>query len=209
MLDLAGMPKAELHLHLEASVEWPVVREALQRHTGNDYPESPHWLEPDFRFSNWDDFRQLFRDYIGPWVSAPTGYAELIPAIGDMLVAQNIRYAEVNVGLNVFGRSNVESGMVLELLEKEAERAAGRGTVIRWIGGVNREEGVDEVRKWVTEVFDSPVISGFDLHGTEPGWRLDFVALALQFPDRFQGIGLFGDRLLDLLCVGRFLGGRQ
>jgi len=176
LLDLAGMPKAELHLHLEASVEWRVVKEALQRHTGNDFPESPHWLEPDFRFASWDDFRQLFRDYIGPWVSAPTGYAELIPAIGDMLIAQNIRYAEVNVGLNVFARSNVDTATVLDLLAMEADRAAGLGTVIRWIGGVNREEGIEVTAGWIDEVLESPVISGFDLHGTEPGWPADMFA---------------------------------
>jgi adenosine deaminase len=183
------MPKAELHLHLEASVEWNVVRDALHRHTGDEYPESPFWLEPDFRFASWDDFRQLFRDYIGPWVAAPTGYAELIPAIGDLLVGQNIRYAEVNVGLNVFGRANVEPEMVLDLLGAEAERAAGRGTTIRWIGGVNREEGTEVTASWIQKVFHSPVISGFDLHGTEPGWPADL------FTDVFAPVVEAGKKL--------------
>jgi len=176
LIDLAGMPKAELHLHLEASVRWEVLRKALHRHTGEEYPDSPFWLEPEFRFENWDDFRQLFREYIGPWVSTSTGYSELIPEIGDLLIGQNIRYAEVNVGLNVFTRSEVETTTVLDLLGKEAERAAGLGTTIRWIGGVNREEGIEVTAGWVDEVLDSPVISGFDLHGTEPGWPADMFA---------------------------------
>jgi len=176
LIDLTGMPKAELHLHLEASVRWEVLRAALHRHTGEDYPDSPFWLEPEYRFETWDDFRQLFRDYIGPWVSTPTGYAELIPEIGDLLIGQNIRYAEVNVGLNVFTRSEVDTATVLDLLSKEAERAARLGTTIKWIGGLNREEGVDVTAGWVDEVLDSPVISGFDLHGTEPGWPADMFA---------------------------------
>lgn len=189
MIDLAGMPKAELHLHLEASVGWEVLRGALHRHTGEEYPESPHWLEPDFRFNSWDDFRQLFRDYIGPWVSTPTGYAELIPEIGNLLIAQNIRYAEVNVCPNVFTRSNIETAMVLDLLGEEAERAAGQGTIIRWIAGLNREEGIEVTGGWVDELLDSPVISGFDLHGTEPGWPAEL------FTDVFAPVVECGKKL--------------
>ena len=85
------------------------MREALSRHTGMELPDSPYWLEPDFRFSSWDEFRQLFRDYVGPWVSAPDGYAELIREVGEVLIAQNIRYAEVNFCPNVFKRSNASA----------------------------------------------------------------------------------------------------
>lgn len=189
MIDLAGLPKAELHLHLEGSARWEVMREALSRHTGMELPETPYWLEPGFRFSSWDEFRQLFRDYVGPWVSAPDGYSELIREVSDVLIEQNIRYAEVNFCPNVFKRSDASAPAVLEILEADAARAEGEGTHIRWIAGLNREEGVEEAGFWVDSLLESPVVAGFDLHGTEPGWPAE----------------LFGDVFAPVLEAGKKL----
>ena len=177
VMNLATMPKAELHLHLEGSARYATLREALSRHAGTDLPESPYWLEPDFRFESFDQFRLLFRDYLNPWLAAPSGYSEMIDDVVDSVIAQNIRYAEINFCPNVIKR--VEAGLeeVLGLLGSARARASGQGTFVRWIAGLNRDEGVEETTGWIQRLVGDPVVDGFDLHGTEPGWP----------PDLFEG----------------------
>ena len=169
-MNLTSMPKVELHLHLEGSARLSTFREALHRHAGMDLPETPQWLEPDFRFGSFEEFRQLFRDYLTPWLSAPTGYGELIQDVVDLLISQNIRYAEVNFCPNVFKRVDAHPPDVLDLLHEGASRAAWEGTVVKWIAGLNREEGLEETAGWIKKLLPEPIVAGFDLHGNEPDW---------------------------------------
>lgn len=188
-MNLASMPKAELHLHLEGSARWPSLRDALHHHAGKVMLDSPYWLEPDFRFRDFEEFRELVRESLTPWLSAPTGYSELIRDVVDSLILQKIRYAELNFCPNVFTRVGASPPAVLDLIEAETIRAAEEGTLIRWIAGMNREEGVAETSSWVQKLLSNSVVSGFDLHGTETGWPPD----------------LFKDAFLPVLEAGKKL----
>ncbi len=169
-MNLASMPKAELHLHLEGSARYSSLQKALNHHGVTDLPDFPYWYEHEFRYENFDHFREQMRDYISPWLRTPSGYAELIDEVVDAVIAQNIRYAEVNFCPNVIGRVNADTAEVLALLAAAAARSEEVGTIIRWIAGLNRDEGVEVTSSWVEQLVREPVISGFDLHGTENGW---------------------------------------
>ena len=170
IVNIRSMPKAELHLHLEGSVRLTTLRQAHQKHAGELLPETPWWLEDDFRFEDFDQFRALFRDYLTPWLTSERGFAEMTRDVLDSLVAQNIRYAEVNACPSWFNRIEVPVDEILALFAEETERVRSEGTVVRWIAGLNREEGAEEAAGWVTRLIDEPIIAGFDLHGTEPDW---------------------------------------
>ncbi len=164
------MPKAELHLHLEGSARLSTLRRAYERHTGTPLPEIPWWLEDDFRFQDFEQFRSLFRDYLTPWLTSPEGFTEMTRDVTDVLIAQNIRYAEVNACPTWFNRIETPVEEIIELFAAEIERARARGLHLRYIAGLNREEGAEEAAGWVARLVGEPVIAGFDLHGTEPGW---------------------------------------
>lgn len=184
--DLSLMPKAELHLHLEGTPTWNGVREAMHRHQGIVLPESPYWYAPQFRFTDFEEFRSLFRNYIHPWLKTPPGYAELTRNVVDSLVSQRIRYAEINFAPNIIERVGNSLENVLAILEAEVERARSLGTVIRIIAGLSRDEGVEKASFWVRKLVDFPIISGFDLQASEVGWPADLFKEAFA-PARATG----------------------
>lgn len=170
MFDLAKMPKAELHLHLEGAPRWSTLRLAHQRHCGTELPDVPPWYAPNFRFAHFGEFQALFQQYIHPWLQAPFGYAELIRDVVDSLLEQNIRYAEINFAAALVERHGACLDRVLELLEAEVERALARDCTIRIFVGLMRPHGVEEAIEWVRRTRSASIVAGFDLQGDEVGW---------------------------------------
>ena len=84
---LLEMPKAELHLHLEGSVE----------------PETLHELDPatpveEFRaLYEYADFEAFLRAFgaVGKRLRGPQDYALITRRLLEKLAAQNVRYAEI------------------------------------------------------------------------------------------------------------------
>jgi len=170
MPDLSPMPKAELHLHLEGAPSWSALRRAHRRHYNRELPEIPHWYAPEFRFAEFAEFQALFQQYIHPWLMTPDGYAELIRDVADGLIAQNIRYAEINFVPSLVERRGASLSHVWALLEKEIERANSHNCIIRIFVGLMRHHGVEEAIAWVKKTRSLPVVAGFDLQGDEVGW---------------------------------------
>lgn len=173
MFDLSTMPKAELHLHLEGAPRWPSLRKAHQQHYGAKLPEVPPWYTPDFRFAHFGEFQALFRQYIHPWLQTPNGYAELIQDVVDSLIAQNIRYAEVNFSPSMAERHGVSLNQVWDTLTAELERARTHNCIIRIFVGLMRSHGVGEAIIWVKRTQSIDIVAGYDLHGDEIGWPAD------------------------------------
>ncbi|MBE7383574.1 MAG: adenosine deaminase family protein [Leptolyngbya sp. SIO1E4] len=173
MCDLASMPKAELHLHLEGAPRWSTLRTALQQHYGIELPSRPPWYAPDFRFAHFGEFQRLFQQYVHPWLQTPSGYQALIQDVVDGLLVQNIRYAEIDFYAPLVEQVGASLDRVLELLEAEVARARSQGCVLRIFVGLNRHHGVDTAVHWVQKTRSASVISGFDLHGDEVGWPAD------------------------------------
>ncbi|AFY84826.1 adenosine deaminase family protein [Oscillatoria acuminata] len=174
LVALAQMPKAELHLHLEAAPRWSTLREALHRHHGRELPQTPLFHAPDFRFADFDEFKGCFRHYIYPWLQTKRGYAELMEDVVDSLVEQRIRYVELNFNVATVDLLKLDLETVLEQLAASVATAGDRGTTIRIIAGIDRSQGSENARLQVQRLIPYPLISGFDLHGLEtPETRAD------------------------------------
>ena len=90
---LRDMPKAELHLHLEGSVE----------------PETLHELDPTtsveeyralYHYTDFDAFLRAF-GAVGKRLRTPEDYALITRRLLERLEAQNVRYAEIMVAAGV------------------------------------------------------------------------------------------------------------
>lgn len=189
IVDLATMPKAELHLHLEGAPRWATLRQAHQQHCGVTLPQTPPWYASGFRFTGFSEFQALFQRYIHPWLQTPFGYGEVMRDVVDSLLEQNIRYAEINFAASLVERHGAVLGQVWEWLGSEVERAQRQGCVIRIFVGLMRNHGVEEAVTWVKQTRSHPLVSGFDLQGNEVGWLAD------QFRPAFDLVQDAGKRI--------------
>src|SRR5271157_1353357 len=103
---LMEMPKAELHLHLEGSVE----------------PETLHELDPAtpveefqalYQYADFDAFLKAF-GAIGKCLRTPGDYALITRRLLERLAAQNVRYAEIIVAAGVVLWKNQDFGPIFD-----------------------------------------------------------------------------------------------
>jgi adenosine deaminase len=188
-LNLQTLPKAELHIHLEGAAPWSSIVAAFNRHYNCDLPATPHFYDPQFRFADFQAFLDCFRKYIHPWLKTPNGYLEMVQAVVDSLIAQNMRYVELNINASTFERFGLSADAIFPAIAAILAAAEERGTTIRLIAGILRHEGPDCASAWVRQFVKNPLIDGFDLHGSEYDYP------ASLFADTFAPVRDSGKKL--------------
>ena len=155
---LLQLPKAELHLHLEGSVE----------------PETLHELDPatpveEFRaLYRYDDFDAFLRAFgaVGKRLRTPEDYGLITRRLLERLVAQNVRYAEIIVAAGVVLWKGQEFGPIFDAVR---EAAAESPVEVNWILDAVRQFGVEHamaVARLAAERVDRQVVA-FGIGGSE------------------------------------------
>jgi len=169
---LAALPKAELHLHLEGSIE----------------PETLHELDPatgleEFRalyhYADFDAFLKAF-GAIGKRLRTPGDYALITRRLLERLERQNVRYAEIIIAAGVVLWKGQEFGPIFDAVRE----AASESTVeVQWILDAVRQFGVEHVRG-VAELAAARVDQGvvaFGIGGSEERGPAEWFADAFAF----------------------------
>ena len=137
------IPKAELHLHLEGSVE----------------PETLHELDPEtpveefralYRYADFDAFLKAF-GVIGKRLRTPEDYALITRRLLERLASENVRYAEITLAAGVVLWKGQEFAPVFEAVR---EASAGSPVEVRWILDAVRQFGPEQamqVAEWAAE----------------------------------------------------------
>ena len=153
-----ALPKAELHLHLEGSIE----------------PETLHELDPgtpveEFRalysYADFDAFLKAF-GAIGKRLRKPDDYALITRRLLERLEAQNVHYAEIIVAAGVVLWKGQEFAPIFDAIR---EAARGSTVEVYWILDAVRQFGVEHVRA-VAELAAERVNDGvvaFGIGGSE------------------------------------------
>src|ERR1700729_354063 len=140
---LAELPKAELHLHLEGSVE----------------PETLHELDPAttleefralYRYADFDAFLKAF-GAIGKRLRTPGDYAHITRRLLQRLAAQNVQYAEIILAA---GGVLWEARNFPPFLEAVRHPPRQSPVEVRWILDAVRQFGVEpaqRVAEWAAE----------------------------------------------------------
>src|SRR3982751_4657234 len=91
---IAGLPKAELHMHIEGSLE-PELMFALARRNGVDIPfDSVEAVRAAYSFSNLQDFLDIY--YQGADVlRTEEDFCDLAAAYFERAAADNVVHAEI------------------------------------------------------------------------------------------------------------------
>src|SRR5689334_6521203 len=136
---LAGLPKAELHLHLEGSVEIETLRELD--------PATPDDL---YCYSHFDDFLKAF-GAVGKLLRTPADYALITRRLLERLDAQNVRYAEIILAAGVVLWKGQEFAPIFDAVRDAAEGSPVR---VKWILDAVRQFPIKEamqVAQWAAE----------------------------------------------------------
>lgn len=154
---IAALPKAELHLHLEGSVDPATLAQLSRRHNtplaleGDNYqfnPESGKELaEGDvrelYRYKDFFGFLMAFKA-VTERLRTPEDYELITYRLVQKLKAQNVGHAEVYVSVGVIFWRGQEFDAIFEGLERGRERGERDfGVSLRWIFDAVRHFGAE------------------------------------------------------------------
>jgi aminodeoxyfutalosine deaminase len=168
---IAGMPKAELHVHHVGSASLRVVAELAARHPGI----VPSDLEDLRRFFVFDDFPHFIRNYLSvvDLIKTAEDVRLLTYGVATDMAAQKIRYAELTVTPYISITDDLPADAFLEAIE-DARLAAARdlGLELRWIFDIPADFGLPAAELTASVALDHevPGLIGFGLGGSERGF---------------------------------------
>ena len=155
---LRQLPKAELHLHLEGSVE----------------PETLHELDPStpldelralYEYADFDAFLKAFGG-VGKRLRSPADYGLITRRLLESLAAQNVRYAEIIIAAGVVLWKSQEFAPIFDAIRSAAAESP---VETRWIFDAVRQFGVEQARQvaeWAAARQNHGVVA-FGIGGSE------------------------------------------
>ncbi|WP_377643019.1 adenosine deaminase [Oryzobacter terrae] len=168
---VAGLPKAELHVHHVGSASPRVVAELAARHPGSSVPRDPDELARFFRFTDFAHFVDLYLATVDLLRTAED-VRMLTYEVARDLAAQQVRYAE----LTMTPYTSVVRGIPIEAYTEaieDARTAAERdhGVVLRWVYDIPGEAGLESADATLSYALDHrpEALVGFGLGGPEIG----------------------------------------
>lgn len=166
---LRGLPKAELHLHLEGSITPATLAELSKRHDAR--PLTAEQAREVYRYHDFPSFLMSFKAVTERLLTA-ADYETITYAMLRDLAAQGVRHAEAYISVGIlyhFARLDVDE--VMAAIERGRERGERDfGVSLLWIIDAVRHFGIEEG----TRVFQKAA------------------ALRQQYPS-VVGIGIGGD----------------
>ena len=173
---IAGLPKAELHVHHVGSASPRIVAELAARHPGV-VPSDEAALAEFFAFRDFAHFIEVYLAVVA-LVRTPDDLRLLTYEVArEMAEGQRIRYAELTCTPYTSVRPDApELGMPIEAYSEaieDARIAAERdlGLVLRWIYDIPGESGLPAAEATLRYALDHPTdgLVGFGLGGPEIG----------------------------------------
>lgn len=159
------MPKAELHLHLEGSIE-PSTAVVLGKRYGGSFDEATvrsHYATHDFAA-----FIEAYK-WVTSYLRAPEDYALVARRLAEQLLSQNVAYAEVTLSAGVMLLRKQDVAANFRAIREIAKSYESRGLRLQWIFDAVRQFGAAaarEVAKQAVELHDQGVVA-FGMGGDE------------------------------------------
>ncbi|GHG27640.1 adenosine deaminase [Streptomyces hydrogenans] len=170
---IAGLPKAELHVHHVGSASPRIVSELAARHPDSKVPTDPEALADYFTFTDFAHFIDVYLSVVD-LVRTPEDVRLLTFEVARDMARQNIRYAELTITPYSSTRRGIEERAFMAAIE-DARKAAEVefGTVLRWCFDIPGEAGLEAAeetaRLAVTDGIRPEGLVSFGLGGPEIG----------------------------------------
>ncbi|HEX2711616.1 MAG TPA: adenosine deaminase [Candidatus Acidoferrales bacterium] len=162
---LAALPKAELHLHLEGSIEPATVVELAAR---QGVALTPGEAAAHYHYCDFAGFLEAFK-WVTSFLRTPADYALITERLIEQLVGQNVLYAEVTVSIGVMLRRKQDAQANFAAIAEAAGRAQAAGLRVQWIFDAARQFGAQaamEVARAAVQMRAAGVVA-FGMGGDE------------------------------------------
>lgn len=168
---IAGLPKAELHVHLVGSASVATVLELARRHPDSGVPTESAELAAFYEFTDFAHFIEVYIA-VNSLVRTPQDIEALVVGIGADLAAQNVRYAEVTATPDSHLQVGISAPDIAAAYASGRDRAlAEHGVELAWIFDIPGELGLPSGLRtidWVEQHAPAGSV-GFGLGGPEQG----------------------------------------
>ncbi|MEU9970809.1 adenosine deaminase [Streptomyces malaysiensis] len=168
---IAGLPKAELHVHHVGSASPRIVAELAARHPDSKVPADPEALADYFVFRDFGHFIEIYLSVVDLIRDAEDVRLLTFEVARDM-ARQNIRYAELTVTPFSSTRRGIPDTAFVKAIEDARKAAESEfGTVLRWCFDIPGEAGLEaaeETTRIACELGPEGLV-GFGLGGPEIG----------------------------------------
>ncbi len=140
---VAGLPKAELHVHHVGSASPRAVAELAARYEGDTpVPADPDRLADYFTFTDFAHFIEVYLSVVD-LIRTPDDVHDLTYEVARELAGQNVRYAELTLTPNTSIVMAIPAVAYCEAVEAARSQAAGDfGVALRWCFDIPGESGV-------------------------------------------------------------------
>jgi len=166
------LPKTELHLHLEGSVEPETLCELNPSLTIEE-------VRARYEYSDFLGFIQSYK-WLIEHLNKPEDYALIARRTLQRLASENVRYAEVTISAGLVLWRGQEFAPIYDALEAEAAAAP---VEVRWILDATRQWGVEHawsVARLAAERVERGVIA-FGIGGDEVGGPVEWFGDVFRF----------------------------
>ncbi|SEG92761.1 aminodeoxyfutalosine deaminase [Actinacidiphila yanglinensis] len=168
---IAGLPKAELHVHHVGSASPRIVSELAARHPDSKVPSDPAALAEYFTFRDFAHFIQVYLSVVD-LVRDAEDVRLLTYEVARDMSRQAIRYAELTVTPYSSTRRGIPPQAFMEAIEDARKAAeAELGVVLRWCFDIPGEAGLESAEQTAQLAVDlrPEGLVSFGLGGPEIG----------------------------------------
>ena len=170
---IAGLPKAELHVHHIGSASPRIVAELAARHPDSKVPTDPEALVDYFTFTDFAHFIEVYLSVVD-LIRTPEDVRLLTYEVARDLARQQVRYAELTITPFSSTRRGIDERAFMDAIEDARKAAEAEfGTVLRWCFDIPGEAGLESAEETVRLATDDRVrpegLVSFGLGGPEIG----------------------------------------
>jgi aminodeoxyfutalosine deaminase len=134
---VAKLPKAELHLHLEGSIQPASVCALAARHGVQVTEQDVHRR---YAYKDFLGFLEAFK-WVTSFLRDPQDYALITRDLAEQLLAQRVSYVEITLSVGVMLLRNQRPEKNFEAIASASEVFESRGLQMKWIFDAVRQFG--------------------------------------------------------------------